>query len=510
MTNSNGGGEGYRGLPYFLAVAISVAYRAILPATILDDAYITMRVARNISLGNGAVFNLGQRVYAITNPLWTLLNALPRTLGLDSVAIIWVLGALSEILLAVIIVRLTYSLVKSRWAGVLAVAIFFANPVFLISSHGGMEIALSMAAIALAFLFVNENKPTAALLTAFVGVWVRFDNLLLLGVVFIALLFRKETKLRFKHLLPSALIVGALLAVTWAYYGTPIPVSVIRKVALDKSATWSGGALKVLGSFAMAFIGQSRVYRLGNALNYLMPLFFLLGMYSIISDKIKRFWPLGLFAIMYILAFVISGNEYAVLFSWYFVPPLLLTSIFAGVGLKKLLAELPLQFEKKAIIYATLAIIWTAALLPFNLADSREYRDDISAVREQIYAAATIWFEENIEGDFKIAAGEIGAIGFFADDGTEIVDMVGLTRPIEDKRQPVNLIAEEYVEGIIYWLPENLDFPKIQAVYPNYEFGQVERTVIGLRSDIAEEILVDSPRLMEIYNTVDMNREYRY
>jgi hypothetical protein len=497
-------------IPNLLAAVVAFLYRVILPANILDDAYITMRVARNIALGNGAVFNLGQRVYAITNPLWTLLNALPRILGFDSVSIIWVLGALSEIFLAIILVELAYSLVKSRWVGLLAVAVLFSNSVFQISSLGGMEIALSMASMVLAFYFINEKKPSHALITAAIGIWVRFDNLLLLGVVILTLILRRETRPRITQLIAPTAIILALIIGTWLYYGTPLPVSVVRKVAFDNSVPWTEGASEVLISFGMAVIGLSDVYHLGTLFGYIIPLFAILGLYAIIIKKSKEFLPLGIFTVVYMSAFILSGNNYASLFLWYFAPPLILTSLLFAVGIKRILEGVKLFSGMENRIIIGLAVVWTALMMPFNLADSKRYSAEILSIREKIYASTTIWFEKNIQGDFKIAAGEIGVIGFFARNETEIVDMVGLTRPIEDKRLPVPLIHEENVEGIIYWLLDDKKFADMQQAYPNYEFGMIQRTVIGLRKDLAEEILPKSNELMEIYYSLDMNREFKY
>lgn len=510
MTTEGGKSFLFNKMPNLLAAVIALLYRCILPANILDDAYITMRIARNIALGNGAVFNLGQRVYAITNPLWTLLNALPRIFGFDSVAIIWVLGALSEIFLAIILVELTYSLMKNRWAGVLVVAVMFSNSIFQISSLGGMEIALSMASMALAFYFINEKKTSSALITAAIGVWVRFDNLLLLAVVFFALVLRRETRPKIAQLIAPTAIILVLIIGTWLYYGTPLPVSVVRKVAFENTSSWTEGSLKVLVSFAMAVIGHSDVYHLGTIFGYLIPLFVISGLYAVIINKSKGFLFLGIFTVVYMSAFILSGNSYASLFLWYFAPPLILTSLLFAGGIKRILDGVIFFSGKQNQVIIGLVVVWTALMMPFNLADSRRYSAEILSIREKIYASATIWFEKNIQGDFKIAAGEIGAIGFFAKNETEIVDMVGLTRPIEDKRLPVPLIHEENVEGIIYWLLNDKKFPDMQQAYPNYEFGMIQRTVIGLRRDLAEEILPKSKELMEIYYSLDMNREYNY
>jgi 4-amino-4-deoxy-L-arabinose transferase-like glycosyltransferase len=59
-----------------LAVAIALAafaMRAAHPPRIGDDAYITLRYARNRAHGQGFVYNPGERVLGTTTPLYTLL-----------------------------------------------------------------------------------------------------------------------------------------------------------------------------------------------------------------------------------------------------------------------------------------------------------------------------------------------------------------------------------------------------------------------------------------------------
>ena len=48
-----------------------------------DDPFITFRYAENLALGNGFVFNLGERVLSTTTPLFTLILAVARFVTTD-------------------------------------------------------------------------------------------------------------------------------------------------------------------------------------------------------------------------------------------------------------------------------------------------------------------------------------------------------------------------------------------------------------------------------------------
>src|SRR5512145_3515033 len=63
---------------------------------LFDDAMISMRYAYNLAHGNGLVWNPGERVEGITNPLWTGIMALIHFLpvGLNQTGLyIQILGA---------------------------------------------------------------------------------------------------------------------------------------------------------------------------------------------------------------------------------------------------------------------------------------------------------------------------------------------------------------------------------------------------------------------------------
>ena len=49
-----------------------------------DDAFISLVYAKNLSNGEGLVFNPGERVEGYTNFLWILLLAIPHLIRIDA------------------------------------------------------------------------------------------------------------------------------------------------------------------------------------------------------------------------------------------------------------------------------------------------------------------------------------------------------------------------------------------------------------------------------------------
>ncbi len=93
-------------------------------AFLIDDAYISLRYARNWVEGHGLVFNPTEVVEGYTNFLWTVLGALGLWLGLDGM--IWwkTLSAISGLVLLWVVVRLSRHTVGSPRAVVVSPLLF--------------------------------------------------------------------------------------------------------------------------------------------------------------------------------------------------------------------------------------------------------------------------------------------------------------------------------------------------------------------------------------------------
>src|SRR6266513_2005177 len=76
----------------WVPLGVALAYALVLPVRFVDDAWISYRYAANVADGVGPVFNQGQRVEAISNPLWTALLAVAYKLYLPLPLTAWVIG----------------------------------------------------------------------------------------------------------------------------------------------------------------------------------------------------------------------------------------------------------------------------------------------------------------------------------------------------------------------------------------------------------------------------------
>src|SRR5438445_13586570 len=74
------------------AVCTGLGHVVVRGPHLVDDAFITFRYSANLADGLGLVFTRGQRVEGFSNPLWTILLALPARLGISLPGAAVVLG----------------------------------------------------------------------------------------------------------------------------------------------------------------------------------------------------------------------------------------------------------------------------------------------------------------------------------------------------------------------------------------------------------------------------------
>jgi len=122
-----------------------------------DDAFISFRYAENLVNGNGLVFNPGERVEGFSNPLWTLLLAVPILLGVDRfdlglLATAKILGALVTLATVFVVARSANLLTPSRQNAALPLApvIVATSAPVLAWGVSGLETPLVMLLIAVA------------------------------------------------------------------------------------------------------------------------------------------------------------------------------------------------------------------------------------------------------------------------------------------------------------------------------------------------------------------------
>ena len=497
-----------------------------LPTSICDDAFISLRTATHLSTGHGMVFNVGERVFCVTTPLWVFLLAIVRWFTSDTVVAAFLLGIISEVLLILTFGLLVRRLTGSIAAGALASTLLTVNPVFLMTSFSGMELSLSLWLVCLSLLALAHERPTAALLVAAIAVWARIDNAVLFAVALVVVLLRPGSLLasRVKRtgfaLWPAAAVLAGYALFGLVYYGSLVPTSLRFKAgasAVPLSDAWLSAVQRVGFEFMKVFFGKSSYWYFQGTPYWIFVLPALVGVTEIITRRRRTWIPVGAFTVLWLLAYVAPGNLYAYHFPWYFVPVLPGLYAVSAWGCLVLFTELGrIRILRHRAIPAALLLLITLAW-PLAMAGPLTRSADYAMhgpsgflEREQVYAAAGTWARVHLPDQSTVAAVEIGGIGYYAGPGIVVLDMEGLARTVEDRNMDYVTLVKRHSPFAILTRKHFEHREIIEREMPGaYVWERFMTLDIGLRADLSPLIASVPSELDRLYDSLGTARESR-
>ena len=427
-----------------LALALALALVLLWPLRhyITDDTFIHLQYARRLAEGHGLVFNVGERVYGCTSPLWVALLAAGMTIGIPGLALARALGlaaALGSVLLFFRLTRLTLrtpefcGLATLAWAG---------HAWMLRWALSGMETPLAVALTLAGFVSLSSGREVAR--NALTGtLWglaalTRPEATFLLalwGVLLLADCGGKPAPRWISGVAPPLVIYGGWLLFAKAYYGTPWPQTLAAKTAgatgLAYQVTNLWRQLKIVGAtdglLAMVLVaallgGRKRVAGGKERLALsLLPWGWLAGvpvLYAARGVPVLSRYLLPLLPVLGWLAWRTAER------AWVGTNPdparRRRATVFAG-----LLA---------AFVLAQNLVVYGTEVVP--------HVRSFSAGLERSLVLWGRWFGAHAPRDAAIATPDIGALGYYS--GLRIVDLAGLVTP-----DMVPLLERESPEDVV-------------------------------------------------------------
>lgn len=400
-------------LALLLAFAVWTAQILVYGKAPMDDAFISLRYARNLAEGHGLVFNPGERVEGYTNFLWTLLLALPFELGIDPIDFTYGLGIFSGALLVFAAWKLARALAPERpLAAGLAALLAAATPYLIAESIMGLETALfaALAALGLAFYLQRPERPWGSALALAAAALTRPEGLLVVGWVGLHDLVRtSRAREGWKGFAARwavvAAVVGGHLVFRVAYYGDVVPNTFHAKVGVGWSAISRG--LEYARDFALCSV----------------PLI-ALGLLGALPARGREArlrwasaWVLGL-ALAYGSYAVYVGGDFRTTYRFFALPALLL-AVLAGDGAARC-GEL-VRRAPRASALALAAVGALVLLLPMRLT--------LAFVRQRaelypLHLAIGAWLREHFPPDALVATVNVGAVPY--ESRLPALDLVGL------------------------------------------------------------------------------------
>lgn len=414
------------------------------PGFPLDDAYIHLQMARNLSAGHGFSFNADEPVAASTAPLWTLLVALLYSMPGDVVTWVKGIGALLLFSCAVLTLVLGRELgLRRGWAllGALAVAL---TPRLLWAAPSGMEVLL-YAALATGGILLHlrhfAQAPSYWSTVLFAAAALARPECLILFPL--AVLDRWRGGVRLVALLywRHALLFSAMLAPYFYFnmsYGSGIlPNTFYAKVGAYglMGALRDGEWLRVGATLTLYPLEQCiELARFAIDNSLVLAALVPLGLLVILKKEGNSSW----FIPLVVLAFPILRGIFAPFkgatfqhgrYAAFFVP------LFAVAGV--LGAQAAWQLVSRGVVYPqwqrlrcwggrVLVLLVLGNALVADAQYARIYAANVADIN-RMHVSMGRWLNENTPSAAVVATNDIGAIAYYSE--RRIIDIVGLASP---------------------------------------------------------------------------------
>ena len=467
-------------------IAIAAALRLALAAwvtgfVLVDDAYITLRYARNAAEAGSLVYNVGENVFGVTSPLWGFVTS--------AIMMLFGRGGIEVAVLALGIALWSASawVIAAQLRASCAVAgdsflrpflgVFLFAPVFVDNQMLGMETPMFVCLAALAMSAAHGGRVGRAALWTGLLMVARPEGILFAPALL--WLGHRASPRFFKDLLsPKALSLTlgpglAWIAFALLQYGTVLPQSMVAK------SGWNSAHYDSLASLEAAWLGVARltflpfIDYLPQALAHGLTALLVLGVAAsgracwARGDDWSRAW-MGTYVVT--IAFYIVGKG-ATEASWYAVPPSVALLLGSGPLVTGLLQKCTALHRRQLSLAASAVLGILAALFVQKRAPLlHSYVEGYGACAASLAAEAPGSAE-------SVLIGEIGVFGFTSDQ--PLIDVGALVSPevLPLKNAGMSLVAIAR-ETKARWLVvsdialERNDYPSVGAVWSETEERQ--------------------------------------
>lgn len=388
----------------------------------LDDAWIHQVYARNLIQRGEWSFNPGQPSGGSTSPLWSLLLGGAYLISVNPVIWAAILGWLALLGTAILAESLVRRWIPDYSNGLPWIGIFFILEWHLVwAAVSGMETALFILIVFTVFYVLRKNERNYWLAGLLIGVctWIRPDGITLLGPAGLILLFEPgSVKWKLQKLFA---MLGAFLALFIPYllFNLKLAGSIWPSTFSAKQAEYSASTglpfFERLWSMFLPFLAGGGVV--------LLPGLLAAVLYAWRERKTE------------VIAIILWFTGYIFLFAIrlpvnyqhgrYMMPAMACFFLTGLWGMTKWMVN-----HKTGYPFRLIKRFWTISLVSVTLLflamGCAAYQTDVAIIETEMVRTAR-WIQSNTSPGSRIAAHDIGALGYFSDH--EIIDLAGLVNP---------------------------------------------------------------------------------
>ena len=472
-------------------IAAAVAARLVFWATtnrMFEDGLTTITHARNVPLGLGLVHHAGEgNVHGFTSAIGVLIPLAGELVHQGSGMLAMRVASLIAVCIALVYARLIcrdLRLGAFPTAFVLAYLAFDQNMIFY--GMSGMETQVAVTVILGGVYHVRRQDLVAS------GIWLGLAPLARPEfVLWVAPALAYLALVNLRRGIAAGGIAGAIVApwivFTTAYYGSPIPNTVVAKAAVSPiPAILSNGSPlpwlewlfgQVTGHIELLLYHFEPFHEVWSTAAAPLPGPILIVIAVVVADlfaiglvasrQVAGWWPalafVGLF-FAYRVYFIPTINYY----DWYLPPFLALVMIVVAAGLQRIYVWRPMitKFLSVALAFAF------AMHVPFSFG----VESKVQAVENEVRTNVAEYLKATVPPGESVTSESAGYIGFYG--GVKLFDYPGLTsktsvRALQalppDQRDLPHLVAALRPDWLVLrpWELNSLreQFPEIAAEY---------------------------------------------
>ena len=430
------------------AVIARIAFWAI-SNRMFEDGLTTITHARNVPLGLGLVNHPGEgHVHGFTSALGVLIPLAGELIHEGSGMFAIRVASLGAVCVALVYARLIsrdLGLGAFPTAFVLAYIAFDQNMIFY--GMAGMETQVAVAVILGGVYHVRRQDPVAS------GIWLGLAPLA--RPEFVLWVAPALAYLAFRNLRPAvrsagiaAGIVAPWLVFTSAYYGSPIPNTIVAKSTVypippllnnGSPGPWLDWlAQQVIGHVAL-FLNHIEPFReVWNTADTPIPALVLIGIAVLVADffvvgllasrLVDGFWPVTVFLGLFLAywTYFIPLNLY---YDWYMPPFLVLVMLVVAIGLDRLgRAALSARPDRTATVRAATSRavgVVLAVAFAIHMPWSFVLESKVQSIENQVRTQMALYLKSHVPPGQSVVSESAGYVSFYGD--VKLYDYPGLT-----------------------------------------------------------------------------------
>lgn len=388
----------------FLAfVALAYIY---FPESI-DDAYITLRYSKNLLIGNGPIFNIGERVEGYSNFSWMALLAAFGWIGVPMEMAMKVLSFASGLGVLVLVWKFAVNNFKSGLTITSAIVLLATSSFFAVWSVDGLETMFyTLLLTALVYFLVDDKaRPLLIGVIASLAALTRPEGIMFSLIAVMYLTYKNGFIPGLKALAPVAIAAGGYELFRINYFGEFVSNTAIAKVHWSFNKTLEG--LRYLN-----------VYNTESG--YLILPTALVGAATFMKNP-RLHIPI-IFILAQILFLMVSGRDF--MYAYRFIIPVLpCIALLCASGIE-IAYE---RFNRKFALIALLIIASSQAFSTYAALPKKHIGFDNLTFRNSFLFDIAEFLAQRSGPNDWILLSEAGMIPYYVD--AKVRDYMGLVSP---------------------------------------------------------------------------------